>query len=114
MRKRMRPASRSVISSDDWLNETRAAFTTARSEARTASRARKPWSRTSTTSGSIEGATALTRSTLTSGPDRRALRAEAVQGPVLGSQIGHERLVLEALARGRARDLLRRLEVTLA
>src|SRR6266571_2475257 len=33
----MSPASRSPISSDAWLNETRAPFTTARSEARTPS-----------------------------------------------------------------------------
>ena len=45
----MRPASRSVNSSDAWLNETRAPFTTARSDASDASSATKPWSRTETT-----------------------------------------------------------------
>src|SRR6188472_3926131 len=45
MRKRMRPASRSPISSDSALKETRAPFTTARSDARAPSRARKPLSR---------------------------------------------------------------------
>lgn len=42
----MRPSSRSSISCDAWLNETRAPFTTARSLASAPSSARKPWSRT--------------------------------------------------------------------
>src|SRR5262245_45393881 len=47
MRKRIRPSSRSVISSEATLNETRAALTTARSDAKAPSSARNPWSRTS-------------------------------------------------------------------
>src|ERR671934_2472632 len=46
MRKRIRPPSRSVISSDAWLNDTRAPFTTARSDASAPSSVTKPWSRT--------------------------------------------------------------------
>src|SRR5215218_3353973 len=49
MRKRIRPASRSVISWEAWLNETRAPLTTARSDASAPSSATNPWSRTGTT-----------------------------------------------------------------
>src|SRR5262245_34225001 len=53
MRKRTRPASRSLISSEAWLNETRAPLTTARSDAHDASSATNPWSRTGTTFSAI-------------------------------------------------------------
>src|SRR5207342_301697 len=59
IRKRISPASRSPISSDAWLKETRAPFTTARSVASDPSRARNPWSRTGTTfSAKTSGVTA--------------------------------------------------------
>src|SRR4051794_5525507 len=66
----MRPSSRSVISSVAWLKETRAAFTTARSEASAPSRARKPWSRTETESGLITSAeAAIGRGSVSPAPD---------------------------------------------
>src|SRR5512132_824089 len=65
MRKRIRPPSRSVISSETWLNETLAPFTTARSDARAPSRAMKPWSRTATVfSVNCSGMTATGKSSL--------------------------------------------------
>src|SRR3954469_17160760 len=65
MRNRMRPASRSVNSSDDWLNDTRAALTTARSEAHEASSATNPWSRTGTTFSATTSGVAATKSSVT-------------------------------------------------
>src|SRR5688500_3526302 len=64
MRKRMRPASFSPSSSDAWLNETRAPFTTARSEARAPSRATNPWSSTGTTFSARTSGVTVTKASL--------------------------------------------------
>src|SRR5919201_637357 len=60
----MSPCSRSVSSSDSWLKDTRAPFTTARSDASAASRATKPWSRTGVTSSVMTSGVAATNSSL--------------------------------------------------